>query len=294
MITKIELDDGFLPRTVSDHVKRMVVNSLNNIATQGDKFIVNDTVFMRKQTSKKFTPCVMNSANFISSNFQKNLSLLPDCFGETNFLNQSFDGLIKIDYKGVAYRLKDKNNIIEIIDKYIKKNNLPKSAIYNLFPMFFGMYVDRFCFNITPINELKHFFDETNIEHSYNIGVEFETGNVASSFRAINKMNNLFHNGLIDGGCFITSTDKPNGATRIWPVSNRNGSFQELKNRLYSSQISSPLICIGFLPDAFSKHAKFLATDGSLYDLIDTGVIDKDTGMMIHANNNGDEFLKSI
>ncbi|EAT3175633.1 hypothetical protein EP671_23430, partial [Salmonella enterica] len=82
MITEIELDDGFLPDTISEVIKRNVIHSLNEIKTINDKFIINDSSFMRKQSNNRITPCVMNSASFISSKFQHNLSLLPNCLGE--------------------------------------------------------------------------------------------------------------------------------------------------------------------------------------------------------------------
>jgi hypothetical protein len=50
------------------------------------------------------------------------------------------------------------------------------------------------------------------------VAVEFETGNIASSFRAANKLDYLYRAGLVDLGIFITSNDKSNCATRIWPV----------------------------------------------------------------------------
>ncbi len=177
--------------------------------------------------------------------------------------------------------------------EYIKYKNLSESVIYNLFPMFYGMYADRFCFNLPPLESIKYLFEKKYVSYRYKIGIEFETGNVASSFRAINKLNGLFHQGQIDGGCFITSIDKKNSATRIWPVSNRNGSFQELKNRSYLSQVSLPLICIGFAPDGFSRAAPFLGANGALYNLESTGHKDDETKLDIYTNYEGIEFLKT-
>lgn len=292
MITKIELDDGFLPSNISEIVKYNVIQSLNEIKTINDKFIINDSSFMRKQSNNKITPCVMNSASFISSKFQQNLSLIPNCFGEININHQRIDGLIEVQYNGFAYRIKNKNKILEVAFNYIESKKLPNNYIYTLFPMFYGMYVDRLCFSIPDLNNIEHFFDIEEVNYRYRIGVEFETGNVASSFRAINKLNNLFHEGHIDGGCFITSIDKKNSATRIWPVSNRNGSFQELNNRSYISQVSLPLICIGFAPDDFSQSAPFLASNGKLYELASTDQRDTETNFEIFQGVDGLEFLK--
>ncbi|EFE3801701.1 hypothetical protein ACJCF0_004465 [Enterobacter hormaechei] len=293
MITEIELDDGFLPDTISEVIKKNVIHSLNEIKTINDKFIINDSSFMRKQSNNRITPCVMNSASFISSKFQNNLSLLPNCLGENSLNQQRIDGLIKVEYNGFAYRIKDKNKILEVAFKYIESKKLPNNVIYTLFPMFYGMYVDRLCFSIPELNDIEHLFDIEKVNYHYKIGIEFETGNVASSFRAINKLNNLFHDGHIDGGCFITSIDKRNSATRIWPVSNRNGSFQELKNRAYISQISLPLICIGFAPDEFSQTAPFLGANGELYELENTYRRDLETNFEIFTKKDGLEFLKA-
>ncbi|WP_152081583.1 hypothetical protein [Enterobacter oligotrophicus] len=293
MITNIELDDGFLPSSIAGIVKDNVINSLNGIKTINDKFIINDCSFMRKQNNNRITPCVMNSASFISSKFQKNLSLLPNCLGENSINQQRIDGLITAKYNGLAYKIRDKTKILEVAFKYIESKKLLNNVIYTLFPMFYGMYVDRLCFSIPDLDEIEKLFDVEEVNYHYRIGVEFETGNVASSFRAINKLNNLFHEGYIDGGCFITSIDKKNSATRIWPVSNRNGSFQELKNRSYISQISLPLICIGFSPDGFSHTAPFLGANGELYELENTYKRDDKTNFEIFKRNDGLDFLKA-
>ncbi|MEK9494964.1 hypothetical protein V2H77_00450, partial [Photorhabdus sp. P32] len=258
-----------------------------------NKFIINDCSFMRKQSNNRITPCVMNSASFISSKFQYNLNLLPNCLGETSINLQRIDGLIMVEYKGLAYKIKDKTKILEVAFKYIESKKLHSNVIYTLFPMFYGMYVDRLCFSIPELNGIEHLFDVEEVNYHYRIGVEFETGNVASSFRAINKLNSLFHEGEIDGGCFITSIDKKNSATRIWPVSNRNGSFQELRNRSYISQISLPLVCIGFAPDGFSQTAPFLGASGELYELQATNQRDKETNFEIFRNSEGFDFLKT-
>ena len=94
------------------------------------------------------------------------------------------------------------------------------------------------------------------------IGLEFETGNIASSFRAINKLQTLFNEDLIDVGVFITSKSKENGAARIWPSSNRNGSFEELSNRKYQTQRSYPHIDISFWPDGYDNSAPYFDEHG--------------------------------
>jgi hypothetical protein len=70
----------------------------------------------------------------------------------------------------------------------------------------------------------------------------------------------------IDLGIF-TSNDKPSCAARIWPVTNRNGSFQELDRRGFANGLGVPLWQVGFAPDAFDQQGLYLAEDGSLYTM---------------------------
>ncbi|WP_434526506.1 hypothetical protein [Photorhabdus asymbiotica] len=72
----------------------------------------------------------MNSASFISSKFQYNLSLLPNCLGETGINLQRIDGLIMVGYKGLAYKIKDKTkaNSAELV--YC--NNMTEHMLYQL------------------------------------------------------------------------------------------------------------------------------------------------------------------
>jgi hypothetical protein len=66
-------------------------------------------------------------------------------------------------------------------------------------------------------------------------------------------------------GVFITSNDKENRAARIWPPSNRNGSFTELDKRNYFDSVYLPLLEFGFAPDAFSKDALYLHEKGYVF-----------------------------
>lgn len=95
-----------------------------------------------------------------------------------------------------------------------------------------------------------------------------ETGNIASSFRAIQKLDGLYKNKMIDIGVFVTSVDKAESAARIWPTSNRNGIFEELTRRNYTDQRSYPSIDIGFKPDSFSSSVDYLSANGKTYKMI--------------------------
>ena len=79
------------------------------------------------------------------------------------------------------------------------------------------------------------------------------------------KLNILFARNLIDLGVFITANDKENCAARIWPASNRNGSFTELDKRNYFDNVYLPLLEFGFAPDGFSKDAPYLHEQGRVY-----------------------------
>lgn len=293
MKVKIEHDGQFIPPTLRDRAYSIVKACLNNITTSPEGFIINDTLHFRRQRNNNITACVMNSASFISTQFQRNLSLVEGCQGETNIAGQDIDGMILQQYTGTGYKVRDKNKLLEVLHDYIEQRGLPSSSIYTLFPMFYGMYVQNTLYDITHLpEEAQELFEEVHVDAPFRMGVEFETGNVASSFRALNKLFVLFQERHIDAGVFVTSIDKASAATRIWPVSNRNGSFQELRQRNYLGQVSLPLLCIGFAPDGFNSSAPFLGRGGKLYTLQATG--DKDpTGCFdIFVGEDGEEILR--
>ena len=108
----------------------------------------------------------------------------------------------------------------------------------------------RGCFNLSGLDPSFHAsFRQGTGTVPLRVGLEFETGNIASSFRSLNKLNFLFREGEIDAGVFITSADKGTTAARIWPMSNRNGSFEELERRNYRETISFPVWKFSFAPD---------------------------------------------
>lgn len=295
MRIKVEHDGDFIPPTVRDNAIKIISDCLDEIKTCEEGFIINDTVHFRQQRNNKTTPCVMNSANYISRRFQSNLADTINCQGETTIIDQDIDGMITLDYVGDGYRIKDKNKILEVLHDYIDKQGLPADSVFTLFPMFYGMYVQSTFYDISHLpQESQRLFEKVPVSAPFRLGVEFETGNVASSFRALNKLFILFQAGHIDAGVFVTSTDKASAATRIWPVSNRNGSFQELRQRNFMRQVSLPLICIGFAPDRFDRHAPFLGRGGRLYELQPTGRTNQAGGYEIYLGEEGEEILKPM
>lgn len=294
MKIEIERDGKFIPQDVMNYAIDKVATSLNNIKTTPSEFVVNDTLYFRKQRNSKTTACVMNSASFISSRFQGNLAELPGCSGETNIDGQNIDGFIVVDYSGIGYRIRDKDKLLEVLHKYILSEGLPSDSVFTLFPMFYGMYVHDSLYDISRLpEETWELFDALPVNRQFRIGVEFETGNVASSFRALNKLFILYQNKHIDAGVFVTSIDKASSATRIWPVSNRNGSFQELRQRRYEAQVSLPLICIGFAPDRFDSQAPFLGRTG-LFTPRPTGRRDDTGAYDIFLGEDNEEILRPI
>lgn len=295
MRVNIENDGKFLPTPVKDTAINLVTRSLNDIVTINGQLIINDTLCFRRQRRGSITNCVMNSASYLSGHFQENLATKEGCQGETKIDGQNIDGFISIHFSGVGYRIKDKNEIVRVIHRYISENNLDESSIYTLFPMFYGMYTRDGYYDIAALpDDVYHLFEPVEINKRFRLGVEFETGNVASSFRALNKLFVLYQQGQIDAGIFITSTDKTSSACRIWPVSNRNGSFQELKQRQYLNQVSLPLICIGFAPDSFDRNAPFLGKNGDLFYLTPTGRQDESRQYEIFLGEDNEEILKPV
>lgn len=293
MIVNIEHDGDFIPPQILESAVSIITSCLNDIKTTEDGFIVNDLVHFRRQRNKRVTPCVMNSATYISKKFQSNLDKIEGCKGETRIIGQDIDGLIKLQYIGCGYIIRDKNRLLEVIHKYIDSKDLPSESVFKLFPMFYGMYVQSDFYDISHLPLETHIlFDQVEVDREFVLGVEFETGNVASSFRALNKLFVLFQSKHIDAGIFVTSIDKANSATRIWPVSNRNGSFQELKQRNFMRQVSLPLICIGFAPDGFDRNAPFLGRNGSLYRLESKNTYEG--SYEICLGEEGEEILRPI
>src|SRR5262249_34272193 len=98
----------------------------------------------------------------------------------------------------------------------------------------------------------------------------------------------------IDYGVFITAIDKEHAAARIWPQSNRNGSFQELERRSYRNNLTVPLWEFGFEPDGFDRTAPYF-NNQSTYLPIPTGRSDEYEGLTYEVFMRGEEeVLKPV
>lgn len=245
--------------------------ALQNIKSVGDDFVVNDSTWFWKNPSGQAKPRVANSAKFITGRFQAKLRELG-WSTDKSILDQEIDGYIEIEDTFALYRL-DEQRFLELLKSYEELTGASAGPIAT------AIY-QSYCLRASPglnssLAGLESFFTKSEEKTVLRCGVEFETGNVASSFRAATKLDYLFKEKAVDLGVFITSNDKANCAARIWPVSNRNGSLEELDRRNFSESVAIPLWEVGFAPDRFDKEAKYLSDDGTLYEMTPTGTQEK-------------------
>lgn len=250
-------------------------HALKAVRTSGNKFIVNDTVWYWKNPTGQVMPTVVNSAKFITSRFQNSLKNERGWETEKRLLEQDVDAYTEIAGVFTLYRL-DPSRFLDLLHAY--ETELQQSSGPIATPLF-----ERYCKRQAPtlskeMQQFNGFFERHSGALKLRCAIEFETGNVASSFRAANKLEYLFQEGEIDLGVFITCNDKPSCASRIWPISNRNGSFEELERRGFARALAVPLWQIGFAPDRFDQTVPYLAEDGSLYDMRPTGKTEKING----------------
>ena len=246
--------------TVLNQAKNELETALKKITTQGNELVVNDTRWFQKM-NRKPTPTVMNSAKFITGAVAKNLKSLK-WQTEAELNGQTIDGFKEFDCAG-GLRL-TREALLKVVGR--KWDQEETDEVPGLFARLYRKYYSRECFELaSDLGHVSSLFTRHQEKVKVRIGFEFETGNIASSFRALSKLDSLYKQGVIDVGVFVTSIDKATTATRIWPVSNRNGSFEELKNRDYSRNVEIPLIEYGFRPDKIDPKAPYLAADGTTY-----------------------------
>jgi hypothetical protein len=254
-----------IQRSLRQRVSNDITAALQAVVTIARRFIVNDSIWYARKRRGGVSPCVVNSASYISSRFQSALEKLPGWKAETTIDGQNIDGYGEFQEQGIGYTL-SRTEIFKFLDEYATGHLAPDVDIGSVTARIYGMYVARNLFELSEIpDSLHHYFTARPVDAPVRIGVEFETGNIASSFRALTKLGNLFSAGKIDAGVFVTSNDKANCAARIWPVSNRNGSFEELRRRRYKDNVVLPLWEVGFAPDGFDSSAQYLGISGSLY-----------------------------
>lgn len=267
------------PKEIPEPIGRVVVKevsaALNGVRTAGAKFIVNNTLWFALNDKQKITPCVMNNAGFISGNFLDALSNI-NWKKEHGIDGQSIDAYKEFDQSDYELYSIPRDRFCNFFGEYLatdigRADVDAHEHLDFLFRRLYGTYVRRSAeLKSNFPSALSKFFSRETTDRKLRVGLEFETGNIASSFRALMKLSVLFVADQIDAGVFITSIDKRSASTEIWPVSNRNGSFQELKQRHYRRFVELPLWEIGFAPDGFSQEAQYLGKK-SLYNPVKKG-----------------------
>lgn len=257
------LGPGVVVRLVDE-----VTSALQSVVTLEDEFVINDTLWFWQNTRGAIRPTVVNSAHYITSNFQ-NALVEQGWKKEATIDGQRFDGFLEFEQVSDCYALAE-DKFIPLLEKMRAAGGIDFGTEAS---SIFRQYVQSTTpFLPSSVVQYSSFFDAERKTYKYRVGLEFETGNIASSFRAIDKLQGLYNNDRIDIGIFVTSKSKADGAARIWPVSNRNGSFEELRQRNYESQRSYPHIDISFRPDRYSSDAKYLSKDAT-YEMHFTGEI---------------------
>lgn len=263
------------PFAVDDATSKRITNdvsaALQAITTLNDKFIVNDTVWYWVNQQGWVKPTVVNSALYLSETFEAELGRRGWRRQET-LDNQRIDAYRALPASGPRYFI-DRTDFPGVFAEYFRTLEGQKHSQDTLFRDLYQLLVVRGVADPSGIDRrLSKYLREGTAKESVGVGVEFETGNIASSFRAITKLNNLYLAGYIDLGVFVTSNDKSSCAARIWPMSNRNGSVQELENRNYLSDVGIPLWVFGFAPDGFDQNAPYLGNDQRLVRPTNTGM----------------------
>lgn len=259
--------------SIAERVRKDVTTALQSIKTDGDEFIINDTVCYMKRGGRrqKITPCVMNKADYLSRTFQNTLRDKCNWKKEEEIRNQRIDNYVELATDDPVFQIAP-DQFIDFFSDWLTSNSC--TNIRREFLLQWYTYVQLGVLSLSNVpEEYSKYFTQSGGDkpRTIRIGLEFETGNIASSFRALSKLEMLLVLGELEFGVFVISIDKANAAARIWPQSNRNGSFQELDKRSYRNNQTIPLWEFGFQPDAFSSDAPYLEADGTLYTLEPTG-----------------------
>ena len=256
-------------KVVEQRVAGDAREALESIRTKGTEFIVNDSAWYWPNDRGKVMRCVVNSAQFISGQFSADL-VKKGWTCPATIQGQEIDGYIELPVSTPGFSLA-REVFFDFLRAYVAVVDDPRE-LDRICAYFFQTYVKRRVFGLGEIPEdLHHYLTRSRGTDVLRVGMEFETGNIASSFRAFTKLNFLYTVNKIDAALFVTAIDKANCAGRIWPTSNRNGSFEELKRRQYAQAVLYPAWELGFAPDGFSPNASYLGANGSLYEPVRSG-----------------------
>jgi len=243
-------------------VEDAVLNSLN-MTTNGVEFVGNDTCWYQKTPTYKLTPTALNSAHFLSKTFLSNLKA-RNWEIEKNIDGQTFDAYFEsaqnIDVFDVS--VADYPAVIATAWTTPRENDEYALVISKAWQ---ELVQRGFSISDAKIpNNLYTNFLSSKKQRTLRVGLEFETGNIASCFRSITKLGVLYKARKIDFGILISFNDKANSACRLFPSSNRNGSFEELDKRHFENVVDFPLWQIGFEPERFDPNAPYLGAGPSM------------------------------
>jgi hypothetical protein len=243
-------DIGTIP-TVCDTVTQALKHEIEQSFSifLDNPFIINDTAWF-EYTEGKIKPRVTNCAEYISKKFQKGLEHF-EWFSDYKLKNQEIDGYKEFIFPNITVHTISEANLRNLLLAMPFDENF-KKAISLLYSCNFEKQK-----YLAPAGFDLQLFDQSQILTPIRVGLEFETGNIASSFRALSKLNFLFEENQIDLGIFITS-DSKKVSTRIWPSSNRNGSLQELRQRMFLKDVRLPILICGFAPDGWDMKSSYL------------------------------------
>ena len=257
-----------VPEVVEQQGSQAITAALQSIVTVGDQFMVNDTRWYMDRNGKA-TRCVMNSADYLSNRFQ---STLRDKYGwavDVPVAGHEIDAYKEFPCEIDAYYL-EPDGLLELVRRTWEDE--PERDISQMFSDLYHRYIKRSSHSIDEVGApYRHHFLQRREKTAFKVGLEFETGYIASSFRAFSKLNTLYAGGHIDVGVFITSDRKDTTAGRIWPLSTRNGSFEELERLEYLTNIRFPIWEFAFQPDGYDTSVGYLGADGNLYHVVDIG-----------------------
>lgn len=255
--------DSRINQPIAHFIVDEVSKALNKITTDSNFFTVNPTLWYWKNPKGEIKPSVVNSAAFLSSHFQNNLAA-AEWTKEKSIKKQKIDAYIDfLPPEGLIQYALPEEQFLPLLELLRESNpnayGLDATKIFNEYVLKRSSYLNP------ELVDHSNLFVKSVSTSPLRIGLEFETGNIASSFRALQKLDLLAAEDQIDIGVFVTSLNKSECATKIWPVSNRNGSFVELRERKYQEQRSYLAIDIGFAPDRLSESAPYLGENGETY-----------------------------
>jgi len=287
MDVSLRYQSNIIPEDIVTKIYNHVADSLTSITTVGDDFIVNPTVWL----SSKENPRVTNSAHYISSAFQNNIRDEYNWTKEPKIIGQNFDAARTFTIHNESYFL-DESNFRKLHQEYWRDNegNINISKFTRRVE---DLYLNRNHYEIAQwVDNYEEYFslspDAEPID--FRVGLEFEIGNIASSFRSINKLGILFKENKIDIGVFVATSKE--AATSIWPPENRNGSFEELEERNYRDNISYPIVEIKFEPDGYSRDAPYLGRSGDTYEMSHKGEDYIDGTKYVVYEGDGSEYYR--